>query len=381
MKLGWMGLGKCGFPIAEEIAKTCDVVAYDIAYKKTDYATFTSDVNDLSNTDIVFILVQTPHLDLSLDGSVPVDLSKTQDYDYTALSSALGMLTEINYKNTVVISSTVRPGTTAKLAAKFSKLTIAYMPVMIHIGSVANDYVTAPMYYIGVDSADIKLEIENVLKRFVKTDKFLHGTWEEVELYKMLGNMYSSIKIAFANTISEMIEYGKFNASSWNVMDALLTDTVRFNSAAYLSPGSGNGGPCHPRDGVVLSWLTDQLKMDSTLLKDVTSARQQQALALAKHLVSYRMPVVVLGKTFKPGVDLTVGSYSVLVASYCEQMGATVYYDTAIEEDAVVLLAHRDAALIEKYKPSINSTIVDLWNLNLQHKNVKIWGNNRTNHV
>ena len=121
--------------------------------------------------------------------------------------------------------------------------------------------------------------------------------------------------------------------------------------------------------------------MDSTLLKDVTFARQQQALALAKHLVSYHMPVVVLGKTFKPGVDLTVGSYSVLVASYCEQMGATVYYDTAITEDAVVLLAHRDASLIEKYKPSTNSTVVDLWNLNLQHKNVKVWGNNRTKHV
>ena len=378
MKIGWMGLGKCGFPIAEEIAKTCDVVAYDIAKKQTVHSKFTSDINDLNDTGIVFILVQTPHADPTLDGSTPVDFKNTQDYDYTALCSALAMLTEIDYKNTVVISSTVSPGTTAKLAAKFDKLSIAYMPVMIHIGSVAQDYVTAPMYYIGVESADVKLEIENVLRKFVMADKFLHGTWEEVELYKMLGNMYSSIKIAFANTISEMIEYGKFNASSWNVMDALLTDTVRFNSAAYLSPGSGNGGPCHPRDGVVLSWLTDQLKMDSTLLKDVTEVRQQQALALARHLVTYKLPVVVLGKTFKPGVDLTVGSYSVLVASYCQQLGATVHYDTSIAENAVILLAHRDASLIEKHKPSEDSVIVDLWNLGIKHKNVKVWGNNRT---
>jgi UDPglucose 6-dehydrogenase len=377
MNLGWIGLGKCGFPIAEEIAKTCKVIAYDIVYKETTYSTFTSNVSDLANTDIVFILVQTPHLDPTLDGSVPVNLNNTQDYDYTALSSALDMLTTIGYKNTVVISSTVSPGTTAKLANKFDKLKLAYMPVMIHIGSVADDYVTAPMYYIGTNSNDIKQEIENVLKLFVKTDKFLHGTWEEVELYKMLGNMYSSIKIAFANTISEIIEYGNFNASSWNVMSALLTDTVRFNSAAYLSPGSGNGGPCHPRDGVVLSWLTDQLGMDSTLLKDVTFARQQQALALAKHLVSYNMPIVILGKTFKPGVDLTVGSYSVLVGSYCEQMGATVYYDTSISADAVVLLAHRNADLLKKHTPTENSVIVDLWNLNLQQKHVKVWGNNK----
>jgi UDPglucose 6-dehydrogenase len=376
MKLGWMGLGKCGMPIAEEIAKTCDVISYDIEFKDTKHSKFTTNINDLENTDIVFILVQTPHLNQNLDGSVPVDFEKIEDYDYTALSSALNMLSKINYNNTVVISSTVSPGTTAKLSNQFPTLKLAYMPVMIHIGSVANDYITAPMYFIGTTDTDTAFEIENVLKKFVKTNKFLHGTWEEVELYKMLGNIYSSIKIAFANTISEMIEYGKFNASSWNVMSALLEDTVRFNSPAYLSPGSGTGGPCHPRDGVVLSWLTDKLNMDSTLLKDVTKARQQQAFALAKHLVSYNMPIVILGKSFKPGVDLTVGSYSLLVASYCEQMGTKVYYDTAKENDAVILLAHRDVTLIEKYKPTDNSVIVDLWNLNIQYKNVKVWGNN-----
>ena len=33
-KIGWIGLGKCGLPIAEHIAKTCDVVAHDIIEKE-----------------------------------------------------------------------------------------------------------------------------------------------------------------------------------------------------------------------------------------------------------------------------------------------------------------------------------------------------------
>jgi UDP-glucose 6-dehydrogenase len=172
-----------------------------------------------------------------------------------------------------------------------------------------------------------------------------------------------------------MIEFGKLDASSWNVMSALLHDTVNFNSPAYLMPGSGNGGPCHPRDGVVLSYLTDKFGMRSQLLKAVTQARQDQAAALAEHLISYGLPIVILGESFKPGVDLTVGSYSVLVGNICKQLGGTVLYDQAINDDAVVMLAHRNVDLIRQYAPTANSVIVDLWNLGIQGHTVKIWGN------
>ena len=195
-------------------------------------------------------------------------------------------------------------------------------------------------------------------------------------MYKMFGNIYASIKIGFANTISEMIEYGNFNASSWNVMDALLAEKQNFNTTNYFKPGSGNGGPCHPRDGVVLTWLTDKLKMESKLLSNITQVRQDQALALAKHLVSYELPVVILGKSFKQGVDLTVGSYSVLVGEYCKQLGKEVYYDCSITDDAVVLLAHPDTSLLEKYQPTKQSKIVDLWNLDVP--GAKVWGKNGT---
>ena len=157
-------------------------------------------------------------------------------------------------------------------------------------------------------------------------------------------------------------------------MEALLNEKQNFNTTAYLTPGSGNGGPCHPRDGVVLSWLTDELKMQSQLLKNITQVRQDQALALAKHLVSYKLPIIILGKSFKQGVDLTVGSYSVLVGEYCTELGASVTYDDISKEPSVVLLAHPNKELLEKYQPAQQSIIVDLWNLGIP--NAKVWGNN-----
>lgn len=370
MKIGWIGLGKCGLPIAERIAETCNVIAHDKVLKETQI--YTDDINNLLDTEITFILVETPHINPKLDGSVPVDMSTVDDYDYTALKSVLTSLESHSYNGVVVISSTVSPGTTQSLASKFQDLNIVYMPVMIHIGSVAEDFVTAPVYFIGGDKVHSN-KVEKCIEQFV-TGTIMHGTYEEVEMYKMYGNIWASIKIGFANTISEMIEYGNFNASSWNVMNALLNEKQNFNTTRYLTPGSGNGGPCHPRDGVVLSWLTNKLNMQSHLLRDITQVRQDQALALAKHLVSYELPVVILGKSFKQGVDLTVGSYSVLVGEYCKQLGKEVYYDCSITDDAVVLLAHPDTSLIEKYQPTKQSKIVDLWNLDVP--GAKVWGNN-----
>ncbi len=372
MKIGWIGLGKCGLPIAEHIAKTCDVVAHDIIEKDT--AVYTDDVVDLLDTNVTFVLVETPHANPMLDGSSPIDLKSADDFDYTELNSALLTLANYSYEGIVIISSTVSPGTTQKLATKYSDLKIVYMPVMIHIGSVAENFVSAPVYYIG-GNKEFTMQVQACIEKFV-TGNILHGTYEEVEMYKMFGNMFSSVKIAFANTISEMIEYGKYNASSWNVMNALLHETKSFNSTAYLTPGSGNGGPCHPRDGVVLSWLTDKLNMDSQLLKYVTQTRQQQALALAKHLVSYNLPIVILGKSFKQGVDLTVGSYSVLVGNYCVQLNASVQYDCLLDQDAVVLIAHPDIDLLHNYPPTDGSVIIDLWNLNIA--GAKVWGKHGT---
>ena len=147
MKIGWVGLGKCGLPIAERIAETCNLIAYDLIEKDTSI--YTNNIENLLNTDITFVLVETPHINKTLDGSVPIDLQTVEDYDYTALNSVLLALSNYSYEGIVVISSTVSPSTTQKLATKYSDLKICYMPVMIHIGSVADDFVTAPIYFIG----------------------------------------------------------------------------------------------------------------------------------------------------------------------------------------------------------------------------------------
>jgi UDPglucose 6-dehydrogenase len=381
MTIGWIGLGKCGLPIADAIGKLCNVIAYDLIPKHTKHATYTNNIADLLDTSIVFVLVQTPNK-VNLNGNEPIDFSSSlEDFDYTAVRSVLADLTNVNYTGIVVLSSTVSPGTTKTLAKQYPTLNLIYMPVMIHIGKEAETFLSSPLYYIGTaDGKPVSLLTQFLLTNTTTTE-VLTGTYDEVELYKMIGNLYCSLKVAFSNTVSELVETAKLNASSFNIMNALHKDTVRFNSPMYLKPGSGDGGPCHPRDGVVMTHLMNATNMESKLIKSIAETREQQAFALAKYLATLAPTVVILGKSFKPGTDLTDGSYSVLVGNYCTRLGMTVLYDTDIVTDhnVAVLVTHMNKRILDNYNFPQGSVVVDLWNQGLSVPNestLKVYGDN-----
>tara|TARA_R110000823_G_scaffold93747_2_gene205132 strand:+ start:1375 stop:2544 length:1170 start_codon:yes stop_codon:yes gene_type:complete len=381
MYVGWVGLGKCGKPIAEAIAEKLPVLAYDILPKDLQYAKFTDNPADLNSTDICFILVQTPNK-TELGGAHPIDLSQElEDFDYTALCGVLETLDQISYPNAVVISSTVSPGTTKKLCKSFPNLDIIYMPVMIHVGKAAETYLNSPLYYIGTHNSTPRPQLEEFLTTVTNTSDIITGTYDEVEMYKMMGNLFCSLKIAFSNNISDMIEQLNLDASSFNILQALKKDTVRFNSTMYMSPGSGDGGPCHPRDGVVLSHLSKST--NTNFAESIAQAREDQARNLAQYLCSFDLPIVILGKSFRANIDLTDGSYSVLVGEYAGRLhpDALILYDTDFEQTpCLVLVTHLDQRMLSRHKFHADSVVVDLWGQQLDHSEkytVKVYGDRR----
>jgi len=58
-------------------------------------------------------------------------------------------------------------------------------------------------------------------------------------------------------------------------------------------------------------------------------------------LASYNLPIVILGRSFKPGTDLCDGSTAELVAHYCAtEFNQPVEFDQVSLLPAVYLLAH-----------------------------------------
>jgi hypothetical protein len=81
---------------------------------------------------------------------------------------------------------------------------------------------------------------------------------------------------------------------------------------------------------------------------------------VAEELIKHHLPIVILGRSFKPGTDLRDGSASELVAHYCELKGHTVTYDVGpYDQPAVFLLAHDTS--YEDRAFAQGSVIVDMY--------------------
>ena len=163
-------------------------------------------------------------------------------------------------------------------------------------------------------------------------------TWEEAECIKIFHNTYISAKVGIANMIQDVtMKIGHANPS---VVAESLRHADRIASPKYMEPGMGDGGPCHPRDNIALSWLAEKIDLGYDLFKSIMQAREVQAENVAKELIKHNLPVHILGKSFKPETNLTDGSTSMLVGYYVEQAGHKVVYDNISVSPAVYLLAH-----------------------------------------
>jgi UDPglucose 6-dehydrogenase len=83
-------------------------------------------------------------------------------------------------------------------------------------------------------------------------------TVENAELIKVLYNTFISTKLAFTNTVMEMC-HKLPNTNVDEVMNALAMGDERIISYKYMSGGMGDGGGCHPRDNIALSWLSRKI--------------------------------------------------------------------------------------------------------------------------
>lgn len=357
MQIGFIGLGKLGLPCAEAMATQYSVTGYDI-YKKT------SDTIKISPTlegavkgkDIVFVAVQTPH-DPVYDGSQPITHLANKDFDYTIVKKVLTDINQyVGQETLVVLISTVLPGTTrTQLRDCVSEARFVYNPYLIAMGSVAWDMVNPEMVIIGTEdgseTGDAK-ELINFYKPLMENNpKYNVGTWDEAESIKIFYNTFISTKIGLVNMIQDVaVKNGNIDVDV--VTDALAGSTLRIVSAKYMKAGMGDAGPCHPRDNIALRWLAERLDLGYDIFDTVMHAREKQAENVASYLTALQkknnMLVRIMGKAYKPDVDILDGSYSLLIGHYLEKQGTDFAYvdpltnDIAIDTDQPVIafLAH-----------------------------------------
>src|SRR5210317_135086 len=328
MKICFIGLGKLGLPCAEVIAsKGHDVTGYDIKKCKTNnvdqFPTIAGAVND---RDIVFVAVPTPH-DPDYDGRAPTAHLEPKDFDYTIVKEVLEECNKhMHPHQLLVLISTVLPGTVRReLEPIVTETRFVYNPYLIAMGTVAWDMVNPEMVMIGTqdgsETGDAKQLVDFYKTIMENNPRYVIGTWDECECIKVFYNTFISTKIGLVNMIQDVAEkQGNINVDV--VTDALAKSDYRIMGPSYMKSGMGDGGGCHPRDNIALRYMADELNLGYDLFDSIMGAREIQAKNIALELVieSYKtdLPLVILGKAYKPDVEYEDGSSSILVGHYCE---------------------------------------------------------------
>lgn len=402
-KVAMIGVGKLGEPCAEAMSEYHDVVGYDVLPRTPKFPIKQSIQEAVADRDLIFIAAPTPH-NAKYDGRHPTAHLDNKDFDYTIVKNILKEVNKfVNKKQLVILISTVLPGTVRReLEPLITNARFVYNPYLIAMGTVKWDFLNPEMIMIGTEdgseTGDAKELVDFYKTMMQNNPRYEIGTWDECECIKVFYNTFISAKISLVNMIQDVAEkQGNINVDV--VTNALAKSDQRIMGPKYMTAGMGDGGACHPRDNIALRYMADNLGLGYDLFDAVMKAREIQAENLAKKLVSYGNPVIIVGKAYKPNVKYIDGSYSILVGHYVEQSGTQLYYhdplcgETAPETAGpyTYLMAHDpEVSFLMSKKPTEGedisiafqpgSVIVDPWRKmkSVDQCQVVSYGNTRT---
>ncbi|ACB85156.1 UDP-glucose dehydrogenase family protein [Natranaerobius thermophilus] len=278
---------------------------------------FTSEISDLAEAEIVFICVGTPAL--------PNGKS-----DLSHVYSAVDQIARNRKKNCIAaVKSTVPIGTSRKLTEYLKdnnlsdKVTMVSNPEFLREGTGVKDFWEPDRIVIGAESK----EAANKVKQLYSPSEVpvINTTWENSELIKYASNAFLATKISFINEISQLCE--DVGADIRVISKGIGLDP-RINPH-FLQAGIGFSGPCLDKD---LNSLINQFKEKQKkplILESALQVNEQQRASvvekLQKHLENLRdKDIAVFGMAFKAETDDVRSSHSLPIIRKLLSLGANI---------------------------------------------------------
>lgn len=234
--------------------------------------------------------------------------------DLTAVDTVVrgigAAIREKSGRHTVVVRSTVQPGTTDQRVRPLLEqssgrtlgngLSLVFNPEFLREGSSVKDFRHPPQTVIGCVE-DVGFDVMERLYAGVPAP-FVRTSPRVAESVKYLCNVFHALKIVFANEAGSVLK--ACGLDSREVMRIFCQDTQLNISPAYLRPGFAFGGSCLPKE--VKGFLTLAKQLDVSIptltgLLDSNAAHIERAYQMIAR--RGRCRVALFGLAFKPGTD------------------------------------------------------------------------------
>ncbi|MDY0410353.1 nucleotide sugar dehydrogenase [Paracerasibacillus soli] len=322
-KIGVVGLGYVGLPIARTLAEKYDVIGFDInegkikelrrGYDQTgqfskkalslDTLHFFTDETKLSACDYLIVTVPTP-------------LTKANEPNLSFLKDATSTIGKnLSRKTTVIFESTVYPGTTEEICIPIleteSQLVagkdfyVGYSPERINPGDEEHVFKNTPKIVAGQNKEALQ-KVVSLYQKVIEANLHEAPSIKVAEAAKILENTQRDVNIALMNEFSLICH--KLNI---NTLDVIAAAKTKWNFTPF-TPGLV-GGHCISIDPYYLIYKAKRAGYHPQLL---SSARQINdsissyivssllALVVSHKLDVKQLKVALLGVTFKENIPI-----------------------------------------------------------------------------
>ncbi len=240
--------------------------------------------------------------------------------------------------HTIIIRSTVPPGTTGRILALAARLSgrrsgeglLGGMnPEFLREGVAVEDFFAPSLIVLGADD-DASLEVMRAIYDGVEA-RVITVPSRASELLKYANNAFHGLKIAFANEIGRLAD--GYGVDGRMVMEVLCMDDKLNISTKYLRPGFAYGGSCLPKDLRALKHLAAQEGVAVPLLEAVQTSNDRHIEEAMHRILAYTPARVgMLGITFKAGTDDVRESPALRLAQLLAEQGVDVrMYDVNVD--------------------------------------------------
>lgn len=345
-KIGIIGLGYVGLPIAVEFARKgfqtigvdTDMTKIKLIQQKKNYIkdvinkdflyALNNNLFQASNTydhvaemDVIYICVPTP-----------VTVNKTPDISFI-VNATEEIALRLKRNHLIILKSTTFPGTTEnyvqpileKKGYKAGKdFYLAFSPERIDPGNKVYNTANTPVVVGGVSKKCT--ELATMISQEVAAKVHTVSSPKVAEMEKLLENIFRSVNIALVNEMARLCERMK-NINIWEVVEAAATKPFGFMP---FYPGPGIGGHCIQIDPYYLDWLAKEYDFKTKFIGLAAELNEDMPFyvkdIILKEIASLPVKsseanVLILGTTFKKDIEDARNSPAVKIIELLHKEG------------------------------------------------------------
>ena len=261
MKLGIVGQGFVGLALKAGFEKHYKIETYD----KFIESKSTCDLADMvAECEVIFVCVPTP---MNLNGSCHTDIVEDVVKEINKWSYAYWG--NIDRKPTIVIKSTVSPGTTERLHKKYKSVDVIFNPEFLTEATFIEDFKNQNRIILGGIRRGTN-KLRQVYSKVFPSTTIVKTGAKYAEMVKYFTNCFLSTKVSFANEMKQICD--RLDIDYDKVVEYATYDE-RLDKSHWAVPGPdgdyGFGGHCLPKDLNALISVAYHLKLEPTILNAV----------------------------------------------------------------------------------------------------------------